>query len=222
MAQREFAGHYPSLSPEEKTAIWLHGSGRAITIPHPSLAASFIPVVGPLWEAAADLQDGDYGSAALNAAFGIADAVPGGILFKGIKAATKGIGLLKKGSVTANAAAKMLRSRGMAGVGEEIHHVLPLNGIGRTTQNWRNHYPFLKTLPQEVHRRLHGSWNGLPQFGPMARAWHGTTDWMKALPVGVAGYAADAVENLNRQHAAQSGQPPRPQVSSARPGFFRY
>ena len=32
------------------------------------MAQSFIPVVGPAWEAAGDLQDGDYGGAAFNTA----------------------------------------------------------------------------------------------------------------------------------------------------------
>jgi hypothetical protein len=207
MPERNPASLSP-LNPQQKAAVPLHGPAREFRISHPSLAASFIPVIGPAWEAAADFQDGDYWNAALNGAFAVADAVPGGFLFKGIKAATKGIGLLKKGSLTANAATKMIRSRSLARAGEEIHHVFPLDGLGRNVESWKNHYPFLKTLPKEVHRRLHGSWNGLPQYGPIARAWHGTTDWMKALPVGILGYGGDTVQNLTGAPANPPGTRP--------------
>jgi hypothetical protein len=126
----------------------------------------------------------------------VADALPIGVAAKGLKAASKGIGILKDGSVTARAAASRMRKAGLAGKGEEIHHMFELNGISRTAQNWRNHYAFLKVLPKEAHRRLHGSWQGLPRYDPIRRLWVGTTDWMKAVPTGVAGYATDAWENL--------------------------
>jgi hypothetical protein len=164
-------------------------------IPRPNTLGSFIPVVGPAWEAAGDLQDGNYGGAAFNAAAAVADALPIGPALKGLKAAEKGIGILKSGSVTADAARKVLRRVGMAGKGEEIHHTIPLNGLGRNVQDWRNHYAFLKTLPIEQHRRLTGSWAGKPRYDPIRRAWYGTTDWMKAVPTAVASYGADIVQN---------------------------
>ena len=52
-------------------------------IQRPNIAESFIPVVGPAWEAAADLQDGNYGGAAFNAAMAVGDALPAGALVKG-------------------------------------------------------------------------------------------------------------------------------------------
>jgi len=181
-------------------------------IARPNMAQSFIPVVGPAWEAAADLQDGNYGGAAFNGAMAVADALPVGTAVKGIRAAAKGIGVLKKGSLTANAAAKAYRRAGMAGVGEEIHHTVPLNGTSRQAQDWRNHYAFLKNLPIEQHRRQTGSWlrDGvrMPQYGPLGKAWYGTTDWMKTVPVGLAAYAADAVENLSRANFAPPARPP--------------
>src|SRR5687767_5406110 len=73
-------------------------------IKRPTLAQSFIPVVGPAWEAVADLQEGDYGGAAFNGAMAVADVLPVGVIAKGARAATKGVGILKKGSVTADAA----------------------------------------------------------------------------------------------------------------------
>jgi hypothetical protein len=88
-------------------------------IQRPSLAQSFIPVVGPAWEAAADLQDGNYAGAAFNTAMAVADVLPVGIAVKGLRAASKGIGILKGGSVTADAARKVLRRVEMAKPGQE-------------------------------------------------------------------------------------------------------
>jgi hypothetical protein len=181
-------------------------------IPRPNAAETFIPMIGPLWEAAGDLQDGHYGGAAFNAAMAVADALPIGTAIKGVNSLRKGIGVLKTGSVTADAARKVLRRVGAAGEGEEIHHSIPLDGLGRNIQDWRNHYAFLKVLPQEQHRRLTGSWGGKPMYGPLRRAWYGTTDWMKTGLAGVTGYAADAVQNFAAPDAPSrdaSDPPPR-------------
>jgi hypothetical protein len=172
-------------------------------IPRPNLAESFIPVVGPAWEAAGDLQDGNYAGAAFNAAAAGLDALPIGPAVKGINAARKGITILKDGSVSANAAAKMMRARGFAKTGQEIHHSQALQGASRTAQDWRNHFAFLKVLPKDVHRRVHGSWGGKPQFDPVRRLWYGTTDWQKAIPAAMAGYAADSWENLTHPFATE-------------------
>lgn len=177
-------------------------------IQRPSMAQSFIPVVGPAWEAAADLQDGNYGRAAFNGAMAVADALPVGVAVKGLNAARKGVGVLKKGSLTANAAASRLRDWGIAKKGEEIHHTRPLSGIKRNEQNWRNHYALLKVLPQETHQRLTRSWNGKARFDPVRGMWYGTTDWQKAVPTGLGAYIADAVENVTRPAPA-----PRPKGS---------
>ena len=181
-------------------------------IPRPNMAETFIPIVGPAWEAAGDLQDGDYRGAAFNGAMAVADALPLGPALKGVNSLRKGIGILKQGSVTAGAASKAMRRAGMAATGEEIHHTVPLNGLGRSVQDWRNHYAFLKVLPQEQHRRLTGSWMGKPMYDPLRRAWYGTTDWMKTGLAAVGGYSADAVQNfaapsLPPSHAADP--PPR-------------
>ncbi|MCR5877471.1 hypothetical protein [Phenylobacterium sp. J367] len=86
-------------------------------IERPSLAQSFIPIVGPAWEAVADLQDGNYGGAAFNAAMAVGDALPAGAVVKGLRAASKGVGVLKKGSVTANAASKQILESRIGGKG---------------------------------------------------------------------------------------------------------
>ncbi|MBL8771539.1 MAG: hypothetical protein JNK30_09175 [Phenylobacterium sp.] len=175
-------------------------------IQRPTTLQSFIPVVGPAWEAAADLQDGNYGGAAFNATMAVADALPVGAIVKGTRAATKGIGLVTKKSMSAGATAKRIRRAGLAVKGDEIHHTVALNGLSRSAQSWKNNPALLKTLPQETHRRLHGAWNGKPRFNPIMRAWHGTTDWQKTFPTAIGSYAADAWENLTRPPAPP---PPR-------------
>lgn len=167
-------------------------------IQRPDVVESFIPIVGPAWEAAADLQDGNYGGAAFNAAMALGDALPVGAIVKGTRAASKGIGLVTKRSMSAGATAKRIRKAGLAGKGDEVHHTVALNGLSRSAQSWKNHPALLKTLPQATHRRLHGSWDNQPQFGPIRRAWHGTTDWQKAVPASIGAYATDVWENLER------------------------
>ena len=168
-------------------------------IPRPNMAQTFIPVIGPAWEAAGDLQDGDYGGALFNGTMAVTDALPVGVAFKGLNAARKGVKVLKEGSLTANAAQKMYRRRlGITGRKTEVHHAVPLNGTPRNVQDWRNHFSFLKALPIEQHRRLTGSYGPKPRYDPIRRAWFGTTDWMKAVPTGIAGYTADSVQNVVR------------------------
>jgi hypothetical protein len=208
-AQRE-AEDRGFRSPLDMAEDALEGFQNGPKIERPSMAQSFIPVVGPAWEAAADLQEGNYGGAAFNAAMAVGDVLPAGAIIKGARAASKGIGILKKGSVSANAAAKQIRKAGLAGKGEEIHHTIPLNGKSRTAQDPRNHYALLKTLPKEQHRRLTGSWEGKPRYDPIRRVWYGTTDWQKSVPTAIGSYAADAWENVSRPFGAAQPPPQKP------------
>jgi hypothetical protein len=196
-------------SPLDLAKDALHDFQNGPKIQRPNAVASFIPVIGPAWEAAADLQDGNYGGAAFNTAMAVGDLLPVGAIAKGARAASKGIGVLKKGSVTSGAAIKQIRKAGLAGKGEEVHHTIALNGQSRSAQDWRNHYALLKTLPKETHRRLHGSWNGKPQFGPGLQVWHGTTDWQKTVPTAIGASAADAWETINRPLAPRPSAPRR-------------
>jgi hypothetical protein len=191
-------------SPLDMAKDALHDFQRGPKIQRPNLAESFIPVVGPAWAAAADLQDGNYGGAAFNGAMAVADALPVGAAFKGLNAARKGIGILRDGSVTAKAAADAIRKAGLAGAGEEIHHTIALKGTSRSVQDARNHYALLKVLPKDVHRRLTGSWAGKPRYDPIRRAWHGSTDWQKSVPTALAGYAVDGWENLTHPFSSPS------------------
>lgn len=180
-------------------------AAREALLEGPNLAQSFIPVVGPAWEAVADLHDGNYGGAFFNGGVAVADAFGAGVAAKGLKAAGIGIKALKTGSLTDNAARKGYRAAGMVKKGEEVSHLVGFRGIDRKAPNWRNHYMFLKPLPKEVHRRLTGSWGDLPRFNPVERLWHGTNDWVKVAPPAVAGRVADAVDNFRRPR--QPGPP---------------
>lgn len=178
-------------------------------IPRPNLAESFIPVVGPAWEAAGDLQDGNYGGAAFNAAMAVGDVLPIGAVAKGVKAARKGLKVLDMGSMSAKKAARVMRKAGLVKPGEEVHHSIHLNGSSWTAPDWRNSYPLLKPLRQDIHRRIHSRWNGAPQFNPALRLWHGTTDWQKTVPIAIGAYTADALENLSRTLGGQEDRMPR-------------
>jgi hypothetical protein len=167
----------------------------------PNLAQSFIPVIGPAWEAAADLQEGDYAGAAFNGAMAVVDVLPVGVAAKGARAAARGIDVMKKGS--ADAARKKMKARGFVPKGHEVHHTIPLRGANRNAQDPRNNFALLKVLPREQHRRLHGGWHDEPRYDPIRRVWYGTTDWQKAVPIGVGGKLADGWENLT-----QPFQPP--------------
>jgi len=165
-------------------------------IARPNLAEEFIPVVGPAWDAVADLQDGHYGSAAFNAAMAVGDALPLGWSIKAGRGALK---LAREmGTLTPKAASiqRKMHKIGLALRTDDVHHVFELNGLGRYVPNWKNNPIFLKVLPRATHQRLHRSWGGEPKFGLMPRLWHGTTDWMKAGAAGLGSYTADGTENL--------------------------
>lgn len=195
-------------SPLDAAANALRDFQEGPDIPRPSAAQSLIPIVGSAWEAAADLQDGNYGGAAFNGAMAVAEVLPIGVVAKGVNAARRGVGVLKTGSVTADAARKQLRAKGFAKPGQEIHHTIPLKGLGRNVQDPRNHYAVLKVLPIEQHRRLTGSWQGKPRYDPIRRVWYGTTDWMKAVPTALGAWGGDRVEDAVRKPSA-SRVPPR-------------
>ncbi len=189
--RRAEEGFHPIEATQEAFEDWQAGPAMA----RPSTLQSLIPIAGAAWEAAADLQEGNYGGALLNAGFAVGDALPVGVALKGLSAARKGVGVWKAGSVTGEAARKSLRTKGVATPGSEIHHSVPLNGTSRSVQDWRNHYAFLKVLPQAQHRRLRGRWGELPKYNPAQRLWYGTTDWMKAVPAGVATWTGNQAEN---------------------------
>lgn len=185
------------LSPVDRAAEAFRDFQGGPKIARPNVAETFIPVVGPAWEAVADLQDGDYLGAGLNGAAAVADLAGAGVILKGARAVSKGVHLLNTGSKTAESSRKILRARGLAKPGQEIHHTRPLEGLGRSVPDDRNHYIFLKVMPKETHRRLTGSWNGKPKFDPIRRAWHNRTEWEQALGGYGATHAAAMTERLD-------------------------
>jgi hypothetical protein len=164
--------------------------------------------MGSGWEALGDLQDANYGGAALNTGFAVADALPVGTAVKGGRAAlkltkaarktgemTRVVKALRGDLKTAKNVQQTMHRVGLAKKGEEVHHIFELNGTPRTVPSLKNSYPFLKSLPEETHQRLHRMWNNKPRFGPVARAWHGTTDWMKTGTVGLLGQVSKVTEH---------------------------
>lgn len=132
-AQRE-AEDRGFRSPLSMAQDALHGFQNAPKIQRPNTLESFIPVVGPAWEAAADLQAGNYRGAAFNAAMAVGDALPVGAIVKGTRAATRGIGLVTKKSMSAGATAKRIREAGLAGKGDEIHHPVQADAMEEQCQ----------------------------------------------------------------------------------------
>jgi len=172
-------------------------------LPRPNAAQTLIPIIGPAWQAAGDLQDGNYGAAAFNGLMAVGSVLPAAPAVRGLYMLSKGVPVLKGGSVTADAARKALKAKGLTGPGKEVHHTVALRGNSRNAQDPRNHYALLKVMPQDQHRRLTGSWGGEPSYGPIGRVWHGTNDWQKAVPAGLASYGADQLENKVQRNRRQ-------------------
>jgi len=205
------AGATPPQPPQRSlfdVAGRFHDFQAGPKIPRPNGLEELIPIVGPTWDAVADLQDGNYGSAAFNAAMAIGDALPVGYLGKAGMGAWK-LGR-EMGTFLPKAAAiqRKMHKIGMALPTEEVHHVFELNGLSRYVPSWKNIPLFLKPLPREIHQRLRHRVGDLPRFGLIPRLWHGTTDWMKASTVGITSYAADEAQNLEQWYWGQP-QPKR-------------
>lgn len=162
--------------------------------PMDARAMAYAPVLGPAAEAIRDIRQGRFLDAAGNGGLAIADGL---LLSTGagvLRASAQGVAD-NVGVRSAEAVRKQLRRRGVAGPGEEIHHVFPLNGIKRTAENWRNHPAFLKVLPQAKHRRQTGSWKGEPKYSFVEALVVGTPTWMKTLPTGLVGRAGGVLAN---------------------------
>jgi hypothetical protein len=179
------------ISPDKKVGI---SSGN---IPDPGLAG-LIPVVGPLWEAGYDLEQGDYGGAAFNAGAAAFDMFPVSSAVK-LYRIMKIMRRYKKGLASAKTMQQRYKARGLVSPGQEVHHTVALKGASRTAKgDFRNHPALLKVLERETHQRLTRSWNGKPKFDPVRKIWYGSTDLQKALPVMAVGRTADTWEYLDR------------------------
>ena len=77
----------------------------------------------------------------------------------------------------------------------EAHHWAFGRG-GRAGSSWRNHPLNLNPLQKNIHRRVHGSWQGQPKFNAAQKWWYGTPSWYKQGQVGgavVGGVAGNSI-----------------------------
>ncbi len=185
-------------------------------ISRPGTAASLIPVIGPAWEAAADIQDGDYGSAAFNGAMAVADALPVGPLMK-LRHLTKILKAANNGRPLSVLNARQTRNlyakAGQIQRGQELHHTTPLRAwkilpkADRYTPGLiRNNPALLKVMDPAVHQFAHGKKQG---WDLARQVWHGSNALEKSVAGAAVGKAVDAGEAAIEQ--------PRPILDPTRP-----
>lgn len=196
----------PPLNWEDR-AIWALNKARTeaakYKITRPGAVASLVPVIGPAWEAAADIQDGNYGSAAFNGAMAIADVLQIG---QGIKLGriVKIINEVKRSQPPLPNARQMrylYEKGGLIVKGQELHHTAPLKEwsslpvlksvLPRVERNapghFRNHPALLKVMDKATHVRAH--------HGNIAeQAWHRSNALQKSILVGGFAKGLDAEE----------------------------
>ncbi len=188
---------------EQATGMkWAGSPGRSeaadamAAAPMDPQALKYFPVIGPLSDLVEDLAT-DHPWRGLGD--GLSAVVDIGLVATGAgvgEAVAKGVAK-NSGKQTARAVARQLRRQGVAVRGQEIHHTFELNGIKRNVENWRNHPAFLKVLSKADHRRIHGSWGGLPRFDPMTRTWVGTPDWIKTTSAWLTDQAGKAAGQIS-------------------------
>jgi hypothetical protein len=173
-------------------------------------------VIGPAWEAAADIQDGDYGSAAFNGAMAVADALPIGPVMK-LRKLTKVLEAANKGrplsSLSAREMSALYRDAGLKGPGQDLHHTIPLKAwkiLPRAEREaagvLRNNPALLKVMDPATHRKAHAKHTG---FNLPSKVWHGSNALEKSAVGAVVGKTADAREARTER--------PRPILDPNRP-----
>lgn len=194
-----------SSSPFQPVSDPFSNFQKGPAIPRPNLAESLIPVVGPGWEAVADLQQGNYGGAALNGALAASDLFIAGSIAKGI--AKGGIYVADKATTSAAPYAwplmrKESRRNGFIKAGDEGHHwLIPQNQWGKNIPDWiRNQAWNIKPLDRVTHARLRNKIGDLPEFGLFDQLRYGTPTWAKVGAGSGAGHAASAAEATSDDH----------------------
>lgn len=197
--------HYdPALDWRDQAIRALEKSRGALAnwkISRPGTAASLIPVIGPAWEAAADIQEGDYGSAAFNGAMAVVDVLPGGQLVKMGRVA-KLLSAANKGKPLSSLNARQMRARyakaGLIKSGEELHHTVPLRDwkiLPKADRNAagvvRNSPLLLKVMDPAAHKLAHGKAQGLDR---VRQVWHGSNALEKSVVGAGVAKTADAGE----------------------------
>jgi hypothetical protein len=162
------------------------GTAEIPEINEPSELEAMIPYLGPAWGALADLQDGDYGGAAINAGLLALDFVPpAGVL----KTVVKGNKLMRGKSTTWNATRKRLTKPWALEKGQPVHHaIIPQRGWGeKVRESIKNHPMNLTAMPnRKVHDLVHGKAATDPATGKKlrynlpTRTWAGMPGWAKS------------------------------------------
>jgi hypothetical protein len=173
---------------------------------HPSVGQSLIPVLGSGREALADLHDGNYVGAAVNAALATSDVFPvkavGTVFAKGGIKTGKTVWRTKpwEAKQGVKGVRQWMTDKGFADAGQPVHHwAIPQGGWGKYVPDViKNQLWNLKPLKDAVeHGRIHGRYTvdgvRLPQFPPIERFWKATPDWFKAANVSVPGHAGTAI-----------------------------
>jgi hypothetical protein len=169
----------------------------------PSALGSLVPVVGPIREGLADLQDGNYGSAAFNGAMAAADLFPVGEVVK-LGRIVKILNEVKRSQPPLPSARQMRYLYEKAGLivkGQELHHTVPL-------KEWSS-LPVLKSLLPRVERNVPGQLRNHPAFlkvmdplkhgsahrGNLAeQVWHRSNALQKSVGAGIVAKGLDAEE----------------------------
>lgn len=199
-----------ALPDEELTLQELVQKARNARLPEPG-GWGYLPVVGPAWEAAYDLQEGDYAGAALNAGLLAAEVTPFAFarrsfgLLKGINEMRRGRLLASANTQQQRARTVVQRQRDAVGNTEKfvVHHVYPMEGAAPTTKQGRkiegllrNHPLNLKILPQHLHHGVHHGFES--PYDPFLKVWHGTNDFHKATAAATGAWASDIGQNTAR------------------------
>ncbi len=207
-----------TLPDEELIFQELLQKARTARLPEPG-AWGYLPFVGPAWEAAYDLQEGDYAGAALNAGLLAAEVTPFAFARRSI-GLLKGINAMKRGRLLASSNTQLNRVRKVVQRERDavadaerfvVHHTYPMKGAAPTSKEarrleglWRNHPLNLKILPENIHNGVHHGF-GNRFTDPFLKTWHGTNDFHKAAAAATGAVGADSWQNSTR-----SKEKPRP------------
>lgn len=192
---------------------------RKGSIGHATDLESLIPLWGAGRNTLADLEEGNYGSAALNGALFLSDlflvGAPAKFIAKaaltgarkgGLEGARKAGRYAIMGPLRAEKPThtrwKYVRSQlGEHGMLEKYQHghhwiVHRNEGIGRhIPEAIKNHPLNIIGMPKDpsVHGRLHGRYKGLPKYNALQKYWYGTPLWFKNLKLDLALHGSDLV-----------------------------
>jgi len=175
-----------------RDAVYDTRTGRATGV------GTALPVVAPALDAVADFRKGDYAGAGLNVILAAGDVSPWGSAIKIFKLGNRvGWKNLARTDLTFDQAKTLLRKGDYIKKGQEVHHTVPIKGAHKA-HDWRHNPLLLKPMPKPDHRRLTGKWGEEQRHNLPGKIWYGSNHWQKSVPLGVATYTVDAVENRTK------------------------